>query len=132
MRLCGVPFCSRAKNRAWPGRSRPTPELVVWSRNALHPDIRSDKRRAADVPKRTPPLHSAALPLHCRPKSGGFERSQAEFASVAKRQQNRRVCWEIAFSAATGDPGVEPDAAVLETTVLPIHQSPTAPLSLDG
>ncbi len=32
--------------------------------------------------------------------------------------------------ATTGDPGVEPDAAVLETTVLPIHQSPTEPTSL--
>ena len=50
--------------------------------------------------------------------------------AVQKHWPEQGKSWFSGLFLSTGDPGVEPDAAVLETTVLPIHQSPTEPVSL--
>jgi hypothetical protein len=101
--------------------------LGRWSEAGRWPQIGPNSKGA-------PPRHgsavfagdrSAAAPLQCRPISSGLERlsggvlvSSRKPVNPGYRQANRSV-------RATGDPGVEPDVAVLETTVLPIHQSPT-------
>ena len=58
---------------------------------------------------------SAAVPLQCRPVSSGLERPRVEFESPRESPRNRALRGKIALFPATGDPGVEPDAAVLET-----------------
>jgi hypothetical protein len=49
------------------------------------------------------------------PGSSGLEPFRAEFDLPREAPQNRALRGKIALFRATGDPGVEPDAAVLET-----------------
>src|SRR2546423_815412 len=85
-----------ADRRAPRWRARPLARAVDSCTNHARPRDSSVQDRPGTKPNQTPWSH------------GGSTRSRALEPLVA------------------GDPGIEPGVAVLETTVLPIHQSPFA------
>src|ERR1700688_2527971 len=74
----------------------------------------------------SPPHLCSGTSLPASPSGSASDRQQRMTTAVTtgNEPRTRRA------HAATGDPGIEPGVAVLETTVFPIHQPPTELLSL--
>ena len=86
------------------------------SRGHLHDD---DLRRAGPIP-----MASSRRPTARSQPRTTAQLRQASRTKTSPEVQKPAICRN--FQRA-GDPGIEPGVAVLETAVLPIHQSPSAP-----
>ena len=115
----GDPARARRQAQRHPGRGRARP--VRAGAGEPDPDRRRGRRGAPRGRQAGQRLASLS--------------ERAELLQRAVRSSNIRPCVRIwlhrprypdAFAGirAAGDPGIEPGVAVLETTVLPIHQSP--------